>query len=307
MPIIDLSKKSWQFITLLLLSMIWGSSFILIKKSLIGFTPVELASMRMFLAFTALLPIIILNIRKLPREKWHWLAIAGLFGNGIPSFLFAIAQTNLSSSIAGFTNSTTPLFTLIIGSIFFGVFTNRSAYAGVLTGLAGAGFLMLSSGMQGDGSSYFYWFVALAGSVCYSISTNVIKKHLQNLDAALVTSFAFMFVGPPMLIYLLANNTFQKAFSSSESITAFVYIFILAIVGTALAVLVFNYLIKHTTALFASSVTYLIPVVALFWGIIDKEPVSVIQLIGLAGIFTGIYLINASSLNNRLKGIRTRK
>lgn len=291
---VDLSKKHWQLSTLLFLSLVWGSSFILIKKALITFSPVELATLRMFMAFIALSPIALLNIKKLPKSSWHWLAMAGLFGNGIPSFLFAIAQTNLSSSIAGFTNSTTPLFTLLIGSMFFGVFAKRTAFAGVFTGLSGAGFLMLSSGMQGDGSSYFYWLIALSGSVCYSISTNVIKKHLQDMDAPLVTSFAFLFVGPPMLIYLIANNTFSKAFADSQSIIGFSYLAVLAVFGTAIAVLVFNYLIKHTTALFASSVTYLIPVVAMFWGILDNEPVTLVQLIGLAGIFGGIYLINRS-------------
>jgi drug/metabolite transporter (DMT)-like permease len=291
---VDLSKKHWQLSTLLFLSLVWGSSFILIKKALITFSPVELATLRMFMAFIALSPIALVNIKKLPKSSWHWLAMAGLFGNGIPSFLFAIAQTNLSSSIAGFTNSTTPLFTLLIGSMFFGVFAKRTAFAGVFTGLSGAGFLMLSSGMQGDGSSYFYWLIALSGSVCYSISTNVIKKHLQDMDAPLVTSFAFLFVGPPMLIYLIANNTFSKAFADSQSIIGFSYLAVLAVFGTAIAVLVFNYLIKHTTALFASSVTYLIPVVAMFWGILDNEPVTLVQLIGLAGIFGGIYLINRS-------------
>jgi len=292
MKAIDLSKRSWQLVTLLFLSLVWGSSFILIKKSLVSFNPVELATMRMFLAFMVLLPVIVMNFRKFPKNKWHWIALAGLFGNGLPSLFFAIAQTNLSSSIAGFTNSTTPLFTLIVGAWFFGTFVKRAALAGVVTGLAGAGFLMLSSGLEGDGSSYFYWVIALLGSVCYSISTNIIKVKLQFLEAKLVTSFAFMFVGPPMLIYLLANNTFSKAFSSTEAIHSFVYLCILAVIGTALAVLIFNFLIKHTTALFASAVTYLIPVVALFWGVIDGETIGIVQLIGLAGIILGIYLIN---------------
>jgi drug/metabolite transporter (DMT)-like permease len=292
MRAIDLSKRSWQLATLLFLSLVWGSSFILIKKSLISFTPVELATMRMFIAFMVLSPVVVMNFRKFPINRWYWIALAGFFGNALPSLLFAIAQTNLSSSIAGFTNSSTPLFTLIVGAWFFGTFVKRAALAGVITGLAGAGFLMLSSGMEGDGSSYFYWFIALSGSVCYSISTNIIKVHLQFLEAKLVTSFAFMFVGPPMLIYLLANNTFQKAFSTHETIISFVYLCILAVVGTAFAVLIFNYLIKHTTALFASAVTYLIPVVALFWGVIDGEKIGLIQIIGLTGIVLGISLIN---------------
>lgn len=292
MQLIDLSKRHWQLATLLFLSLVWGSSFILIKKSLLTFSPLELATLRMFIAFLALSPIIVLNIKRFPRKSWHWLALAGLFGNAIPSLLFSIAQTNLSSSIAGFTNSTTPLFTLVIGSMFFGIFVKRAAFAGVVAGLAGAGFLMLSSGIQGDGSSYFYWIIALLGSVCYAISTNVIKKHLQQLEAKLVTSFAFLFIGPPMLIYLIWNDVFSKAISSAEAIHSFAYLILLAVAGTAIAVLVFNYLIKHTTALFASSVTYLIPGIALFWGVLDGEQISVIQLLGLVGVIVGIYLIN---------------
>lgn len=290
--LIDLSKKHWQFITLLLLGLTWGSSFILMKQGLKSYDPDEVAIIRISASFLFLLPFMIPKYKLVPRDRYRYLFFAGLLGNGIPAFLFATAQTRIDSSLAGILNSTAPIFTLIVGWMFFSLTFKLSAATGIMIGLAGTVYLLVFNKGVGQGNSYIYAILPLIASVCYAFSTNIIKTHLKDLPALMVTAGALSFIGPPSLIYLLFSNVPQKAMSSPEHLQNLLFVIILGVVGTSLAVLIFNFLIKHTTVLFAASVTYLVPMFAISWGIFLGENITIHYFIGVLIILTGVTLAN---------------
>ncbi len=289
----DLSKRHWQWLLLVFLAFVWGSSFILMKKALLTFTDVQVGAFRMFVAFAVLLPYIIPNLKHLKGKAIFAFIAVGLFGNGIPAFLFAKAQTVVDSALAGMLNSLVALFTLLLGLVFFKIKTHWLQIAGVTLGLVGAIALILASagGVNGPGENWAYSLLIVLASFCYAISVNVIKQHLQGYGAGAITGLALLFVGPITGIYVFGFTDFTDRLVNAEAYTHLGYLILLAVVGTALAVLLFNMLISKTTALFASAVTYLIPGVAMFWGVLDGESIGWQQLLGIGVILLGIRLI----------------
>ncbi len=292
MKFFDLSKPLWQVLAILLLAFIWGSSFILMKKGLVAYSSSEVAALRMVIAFLCFLPFILYNIKKVDKKYWKYLIIVGLFGNGIPAFLFTKAETGISSSLAGMLNSLVPLFTITLGVLFFKVPTNKLKFIGVFIGLIGAVMLITGNGFDIGESETSYSFYVIAATLCYAISVNTIKKYLQEVNSIVVSSFAFLFIGPPLLIYLFTTDFVYTTFNNPEATTALSYIFILSLFGTAFSLIIFNMLVKQTSALFASTVTYLIPVFAIMWGIFDGELINLIQVLGIVVILVGIYFVN---------------
>lgn len=289
---IDLRQREWQFATLFLLGLTWGSSFILMKQGLRSYTPVEVAMIRLTASFLFLLPFLAPHYRSIPRDRYKFLFLSGLLGNGIPAFLFAFALQRIDSSLGGILNATAPLFTLIWGVLFFSLTFRRASLVGIIIGLVGTAYLMLS-GMKGkDNSEYWYAVLPLIGSVCYGLSTNIIKKELKDLSPIVVTGGALTFVGPPSLVALLLSGTFSKMTSSPGHVESLLYVITLGVCGTSLAVLIFNFLIKHTTVLFAASVTYLVPMFAMTWGLIFGEHLTVHYFVGIGLILFGVYLTN---------------
>lgn len=288
----NLNKPIAQIIALLVLAFIWGSSFILMKRGLVAYSHNEVATLRMVISFLCFLPVIIYNFKKVDKKYWKYLFMVGLFGNGIPAFLFTKAETGLNSSLAGMLNSLTPLFTIILGVVIFKVPSNKFKFIGVLIGLIGAIMLLTGNGFDlGDSKTSYSFYVVLA-TFCYAISVNVIKRYLQEVNAIVVSSFAFLFIGPPLLIYLFSTNFVVTTANNPVAPLALLYISILAIFGTVFSLILFNTLIKQTTALFASTVTYLIPIFAIMWGIFDGELINLIQVLGIVVILVGIYFIN---------------
>lgn len=292
MKFFDLSKPLWQVAAILLLAFIWGSSFILMKKGLVAYSHNEVAALRMVIAFLCFLPFILYNIKKVDKKYWKYLIIVGLFGNGIPAFLFTKAETGISSSLAGMLNSLVPLFTITLGVLFFKVPTNKLKFIGVFIGLIGAVMLITGNGFNIGESETSYSFYVIAATLCYAISVNTIKKHLQEVNSIVVSSFAFLFIGPPLLIYLFTTDFVYTTFNNPKATTALSYIFILSLFGTAFSLIIFNMLVKQTSALFASTVTYLIPVFAIMWGVLDGEFINLIQVLGIVVILVGIYFVN---------------
>lgn len=286
--------KEWQFATLLLLGFIWGSSFILMKLGLRSFSAIELALLRISFSFLFLLPFMIPRFKKIPKDRYIYLLFAGLLGNGIPAFMFAIGLQKIDSSLGGILNATTPLFTLIVGALFFSLNFKRSGLFGILIGLAGTVYLILSKGRNGENSDYFFALFPLIGSICYGFSTNIIKRDLKYLTPIEVTGGALTFIGPITIISLIFTGTFQHAFDSRESLESLFFIIILGVFSTSVAVLIFNFLIKETTVLFAASVTYLVPMFAMIWGILFQEPVTFHYFIAMLLILAGVYLTNRS-------------
>jgi len=288
-----MDKLVKNYLTLLFLAIIWGSSFILMKRGLEVFDFMQVATLRIFIAFISLIPFLPKAFKNVKRKHYLPIIIMALLGNGIPAFLFTKAQTQLDSSLVGILNSLVPLFTLLLGVYFFRTKPTTTNIAGIIIGLFGAVFLTYST-MGGGVEINDYVFLVILATVMYAISINVIKKYLQDLDALSISSLAFLMIGPFSAIYIF-NTDFLVLSASSAGVEALLYIVLLAVAGTSLAVVIFNQLISRSSAIFASSVTYLIPIVAIFWGIFDGEKVTLIHLLSVVIILSGVYLVNKKS------------
>ena len=149
-----MSKQiKWGY--LMLLSLIWGSSFILIKKGLVGLTAFQLGSLRIIFAALFLLVIGFRSLVKIPHHQWRYIALTSLFGTFIPAYLFAIAQTQIDSSISSILNSLTPLNTLLIGVLFFRLDFRRNQIFGVLIGLVGSALLIWNGAVHHPNQNYY--------------------------------------------------------------------------------------------------------------------------------------------------------
>lgn len=295
---VDFSKTWVQIAAMIFLSLVWGSSFILMKRGLDSFTPHEIVAYRIFIVFSVLLPF---GWKQLSYLKGKvGLAILGvsIFGSALPYFLFVLAQTQISSALTGILNSLTPLFTLIIASFIFKQKFKLNSIIGVLVGFIGAaGLVYYSKGAESDATINYYVLLPILASAFYGINVNLVKMYLQHINPLTITSLAFVLIGPFAGIYLFGFTDFTLHLTqTTDGWKNFGYITILGIIGTALAVWIFNMMIKETSALFASSVTYLIPIVAILWGVIDNENIHFLQL-----VFTGVILIGISLINNKTK------
>ncbi len=288
---IELENKAWQWAILLFLSLIWGTSFILMKKGLESYSHSQVAAFRIFFSFIFMLPFTIRNIKVISRDNILSLLIVGFIGFAIPAFLFTKAQTRIDSSLAGMLNSLTPLFTLIVGILFYRSSARWVNIAGLFMGLIGAIGLMWNGDLNiFRGINAFALFIVVA-TICYGINVNEIKFKLVNLSSLEITSLAFLFTGPVAGIYLLFTD-FSSVPETPDYLLNLAYIAILALFSSVIAVLIFNHLIKFTTTLFATSVTYIIPLFAIMWGIIDGESIRIIQLLWITVILLGVYLVN---------------
>ena len=288
-----MKKSIKNYSVLILLAIIWGSSFILMKRGLDVYSYTQVAALRLFIAFLSLTPFLLRAVKLVQKKHIIPIVVMALFGNGIPAFLFTKAQTQLDSSLVGILNSLVPLFTLLLGVYFFRTKPTKTNIAGIIIGLFGAVFLTYST-MGGGVEINDYVFLVILATVMYAISINVIKKYLQDLDALSISSLAFLMIGPFSAIYIF-NTDFLILSASSAGVEALLYIVLLAVVGTSLAVVIFNQLISRSSAIFASSVTYLIPIVAIFWGVFDGEQVTLIHLLSVVIILSGVYLVNKKS------------
>ncbi len=286
-------KQFLPIILLIALALIWGSSFILMKNALKVYSASQVATMRMFFSFLFLLPLTIRNFHKVPVKFLLLITLVGLLGNGLPAILFANAQTKLSSSTAGVLNSLTPLFTLIVGVAFFKQYFSSTKITGIVIGMVGAIVLIVFKGNGSMETNYQYGSYIFLATLCYAWSVNLIKNYLHELPAIAISSMALLFIGPAYGYYLFAHTDFiYTTMHEVGAGQALGFVLLLALFGTAISLVLFNKLVQITTPVYAASVTYLIPIVALFWGFIDGEPISYIQLIGLVGILLGVYLAN---------------
>lgn len=283
---------------LILLASIWGSSFILMKKAMFGdgnevlLSNNQVAALRILIASIAMFPFILRQLRTMMRRHAVPLILAGWLGNGIPAFLFTAAQTELDSSITGILNSLTPLFTLLVALVLYRKRYPVINYVGIFTALIGAIFLIFEHSNGLSGAPLWAYACVAGATVCYAISVNVIRNNLTELNAIQITGMAMLWVSPWCLGYLWYDGFFNVVMDSPTIQKGLPYVFVLAIVGTAGALILFNQLIKMSNALFASSVTYLIPVVAISWGFVDSEHISLLDLIFTAVIISGVYMVN---------------
>lgn len=263
------------------------------KRGLEAYSSEQVAAIRMFVAFICMFPFWIKLFDKNDLKYWPAFLTVGLFGNFIPAFLFTKAETGISSALAGMLNGLTPLFTLILGVLVFKTKVKWFQVTGIIIAFLGAiGLITAGNSISTENTQLFYSLLVALATLCYGISVNTIKAKLNHVAAIKATAWAFTLVGPMAGIYLFSTDFIYVANTHPQGLSSLGYVFILGAVGTALSVALFNVLIRQTTAIFASSVTYLIPIVAIIWGIVDGETIFPMQLLFISLIITGIYLVN---------------
>ena len=284
-----MESKQLKWVYLMVLALVWGSSFILIKKGLIGLTALQLGSLRIIFAAVFLLLIGFKSLSKIPMYKWKYIALTSLFGTFIPAYLFAIAQTEIDSSVSSILNSLTPLNTLILGALVFGLQFKKNQIFGILIGLIGSALLILNGAIHHPEQNYYYAFLVLIASICYAVNVNLIKKYLHDLSPLSITTGNFMVLFFPAFIILFFSGLFEVVHDVKvqESV---LFIIILGVVGTGIANVLFFKLIQMSSPVFATSVTYLIPVVAFCWGLLDNEMLTPVQFLGAFIVLIGVYL-----------------
>jgi len=289
-------NRSFQLSILLLLAFVWGSSFILMKIGLKSFSPEQAGAMRIVMASLVLLPISIRQLKNLQKKDLKSLLIAGFIGSFFPAFLFMKAETQINSSLAGMLNSLTPVFTLLVGMLFHQTVFRRVQGLGLLLGLAGATGLILAGDGIHLGTVNGYVFYIVLATCFYAISINQIKARLGHLNGIQVTSLSFLFIGPVALIYLLTTD-FASVLANPEWPKHLLALATLGILGTALAMVLMNSLVRYSSAVAASSVTYVIPIFAILWGVLDGEKITLLHLACMGLILSGVYLISLKKKN----------
>ena len=284
--------KVIAWVLLILVSVIWGSSFILIKKGLEVFSASEAGTIRIFVACLVLIPLSIRAFPKIEKKKIPVLFFVAGVGSFIPALLFSFAQTNLESALAGAINSFTPLFVIIIGASFFQARMTLASVIGIIIGFLGCVFIILGgAGFDLSGINYYAFYILVA-TVMYGTNVNVIKNYLPKVRALHVTAVSFALISPFCGIYLFFGTGFMDKTSIDGFWLALFYLSILGAINTALAMFIFNNLIKIASPIFASSCTYLIPIVSIAWGIWDGEVLNAYQFAGIAIVLAGVYLAN---------------
>lgn len=289
---INPEHKLFPVVILVLLSIIWGSSFILMKRGLDAFSPLQVGTLRIVFAFIVLLPFAVKHIKPVFLQNWKKFLLIGMIGNFIPAILFPIAESGLSSSIAGILNALTPIFTLIIGVLFFTTKLNHKQITGLVIGFLGTiGITFVNSEGEIGSFNYFAVFVIIA-TIFYGTSGNLVKKLFANVPASVLTALSFLAITPFAVVYLLTSDIIFVIKTNPQAISSLIYIFILGVMGTAFALLFFYKLIQNTTAVFASTVTYLIPIIAVFWGVLDGESIQLLHFAGMGMIILGVFIVN---------------
>jgi drug/metabolite transporter (DMT)-like permease len=290
-----LAPNTRNWLVLILLSLVWGTSFILIKKSLVAFSAMEVACLRMSISALAFVPLMLLRWSKIDWSRIWYLLGVGLTGTALPAIFFSTAQTQISSSLTGILNSLTPLFTLVLGIVFFQRKSNLAKIFGVLLGLGGASILILMSNNTGMEGNIWYALLVVLAAICYGTSSNLVGTYLNDMSSLTIAATSFGLVGIPGLIYLFVGTDFIYTMGHHElAWTSLGYVALLALVGTVAASVLFFRLIQWTSPIFSSTVAYLIPIVALIWGVFDGEPVYFYHFIGMALILAGVYLSRRS-------------
>lgn len=287
-----MDHKQLRWVYLIVLSIIWGSSFILMKYALLGLSAVQVGALRILITAVFLILIGFKRIFKINRRHWYYLTLNGLVGTFFPAFLMAFTIEKIDSSVVSILNSLTPLNTLIFGALIFSFGFKKRQLIGVLIGLFGTLMLVLKGAELNPNQDYFYASLILIASIGYALNVNILKKYLHDLDALSITVGNFVLLIIPTLIVLWHSDFFNTFEVNDSSLKGLFYLSILAVIGTGLAKLMFNRLIQISTPIFSSSVTYLIPIVAISWGILDGERITLTQFFAGFIILLGVYIVN---------------
>lgn len=287
-----MKSNIFPWIIFISLVLVWGSSFIIMKYALMGFSAVQIGAARIIFAclFTSIFAF--KSIREFCKTDILHLIIVAFLGNSIPYILFPLAINHIPSGIVGITNSMTPLFTLIVGIIAYKRKLKPLKFLGVFIGLIGT--LILINPFSSNsvvGNNWPYILMALCAAACYGISINSISK-LNHLSPQAITLFALIGASIPSIFILIFTDFSSTIFLKSDILIPFLALAFLGIFGTSLSMVVFNKLISITTPIFAASTTYVIPIVALAWGIIDGESLLLNHFLGMVVILLGVRIVN---------------
>ena len=284
-------EKKWLY--LLGLSLIWGSSFILIKKSLIGLSPLQVGSLRIVFSSIIIFLIGFNKIKTIQKDKWKWIAVSAIIGTFLPAFLFAYAETQIDSAVASILNSLVPMNTVLIGLAVFKISTTKRQSIGVIIGFIGTAVLIISGSDLNPDQNYMYSGLVIICSILYATNVNLIKKYLYDVNAVAIAAGQFSVIFIPSLIVLLYSDFFKIDLINNKIIhESLLYVLLLSFFGTAMAKILFNKLIQISSPVFASSVTYSMLIVSVIWGVLDGELFNSSQAIATVLIIIGVYLSN---------------
>ena len=291
-----------KFLVLFIIAITWGSSFILIKKTLPVFDPLQIGAFRAGISGLLLAFIGFPALRKMSRKDVFWIALSGFFGNFLVVFIFPFAQREVSSSLAGIINALDPIFTLLIGALLFGIRNKIIQYFGAIIGFAGALVLVLSSGDDSSSNHYFYIGILILGAALYAISALIIEKKLMHISSVDLAGSIYTFWMLPSLLILAFSGFFTKIdFTQSQILESLGYLTFLTVISTTLVMFLFFKLVQDTSAVFASTISLLLPVVAVIWGILDGEKFTLWYALGGLLILIGVYFIRDKKQDNSLE------
>ena len=282
--------EKWTY--LILLSFIYGSAFILIKKGLLGLTPIQLASFRVIFSATFLSIFGFKTIKLIPKNKWKWIVLTGFIGNFFPVYLFSFSQTIINSSVAALLSAMTPLFTILFGYFIFAIRFNKNKIFGVFIGFVATIFLVSNEISINSDYGGTYSFLIILATICYAINANLVKYKLKGVSAFAIALGNFISVLPfGILVFYFSDFPIHDFYESTLILESIGYILLLALIGSALANVMFNKLISISSPIFSVSVTYLLPIVGIGWGVLDGEFFSIFQWISCFIILYSIYLV----------------
>jgi drug/metabolite transporter (DMT)-like permease len=284
-------QKKWMYLSVL--AIVWGSSFILIKKGLIGLTPLQLGSLRTVISSIFIFIIGFKSLKTILSHQWKWVVLSGFLGTFLPSFLFAFAETEVDSGVVSILNALVPLNAILIGLAVFKIVSTKTQIFGVLLGFIGASMLIFNSMELNPDQNYLFAGFVILATLMYGFNVNIIKHYLQEVKPIAIATGNFAAIVIPALLVLILSDFFNvKTFENEAIYSSIGYIAILSLFGTVMAKIIFNNLIQISSPVFASSVTYLMPLVALLWGLLDGELFGLDQGFASLLILCGIYLAN---------------
>lgn len=290
--------KKWIF--LLTLAIVWGSSFILIKKGLVGLTPLQLGSLRTVLSSLFIFVIGYKSLKTVLNSQWKWIILSGFIGTFFPAFLFAFAETEVDSGVVSILNALVPLNAILIGLAIFKITSTKLQIFGVILGFIGASMLIFNSMELNPDQNYLYAGFVVLSTVMYGFNVNLIKHYLQDVKPIAIAAGNFVAIFIPAFLVLVASDFFTfQTFDQQSIYSSIGYVAILSVFGTVMAKIIFNNLIQISSPVFASSVTYLMPMVALLWGLLDGERFGLDQGFASLLIICGVYLANKKAKKNR--------
>ncbi len=289
---LHLSNKLINWFIFITLSLIWGSSFILMIKGLESLTAYQVASLRIIFSGIVLLPIALRHIKSIPKNKLFVIFLSGLQGSLLPAYLFCISETKIDSSLAGSLNALTPVFVILMGATFFKNKVSSQKIVGILISLIGSILLFFAQPTFAVDSNWFYILLVVLATLLYGTNVNMVGKYLGGIPSLHIAAIALSLNAIPALIVLYFTGYFSQDIFTEPMLVATGYTFVLGVLGTAVASIIFYMLMKRAGMIFASMVTYAIPTVAVMWGLLLGEKIGWKQVACLAIILSGVYIAN---------------